>query len=172
MASWKQGLGGDRTCPTKTKSPESAERAAPRHIAFLTPNLWAVLRAMSTSSKTWDGETWTKTVTFFIPPDKSPDFLISPPSTHKRVHAHSYSFWPEWLSVFECSFWGDFYLGRSCYVMFQNFSYVRCVSSFVMHGVLSGLDPEQKVPVTQSEGRTRKLCPLNDLGIRSVLRGH
>ena len=47
MAGWRQGLGGDRTCLTKTKSPESAERVAPQHITFLTPNFWAVLRAMS-----------------------------------------------------------------------------------------------------------------------------
>ena len=47
MAGWRQGLGGDRTCLTKTKSPENAERVAPQHITFLTPNFWAVLRAMS-----------------------------------------------------------------------------------------------------------------------------
>lgn len=57
MAGWRQGLGGDRTCPARTKSPESAERVAPQHIIFLTPHLWAILRAMSPIFKDLHSET-------------------------------------------------------------------------------------------------------------------
>ena len=90
--------------------------------------------------------------------------------THTHIHAHSY---PSGLSdsvYLNVLFRGIFILVQD--VMKLSKTFLRCVvCQFVNMGSSQDWHPEQKVPVTQSDGRTRKLCPLNDLEIRSVLRG-
>ena len=175
MAGWRQGLGGDRTCPARTKSPESAERVAPQHYHFSNSTSLGSSKSYFTHLQRPAQWNLNKNSHIFYFPQIEAMICSSYhlPHTHTHTHTHTHIHIPmAWVTQFVWMFFlGGFLSWSKLLWNFPKLSLgVLCVNLKYM-GSSQDWHPEQKVPVTQSDGRTRKLCPLNDLEIRSILRG-